>query len=54
MHDQEVLVGEMPYPKTGTSHYHAESILPDNICGIKGSVVCNGWNVIGCGLEKGS
>ena len=33
-------VGELSWPKTGTTHYHAQLGLPDKGCLIKELVVC--------------
>ncbi len=35
-----VRVGGRPLPKTGTTHYHAQLVLPDKDLAIKGLVVC--------------
>ncbi len=35
----------MPWPQTGTTHYHAQLGLPDKGRAIKGLVVCNGWDL---------
>ena len=39
-----VLVGGMPWPKTGATQYHAQLSLPDKGRAIKGFVVCNSWD----------
>ena len=31
---------EIPWPHTGTTHYHAQLVLPDQGCAIKWLVVC--------------
>ena len=33
-------IGRMPWPKTGTTHYHAKLGHPDKGCAIKALVVC--------------
>ena len=33
-------VGGMPWPQTGTTHYHAQFGLPDKGRAIKGLIVC--------------
>ena len=35
----------MPWPKTGTTQYHAQLGLPDKGRAVKGLVVCNGWDL---------
>ncbi len=35
----------MPWPKTGTTDYHAQLGLPDTGYAIKGLVVCNSWDL---------
>ena len=32
-------IGGLPWPKTGTTYYHAQLELPDKVCAIKGLVV---------------
>ena len=41
----------MPWPKTGTSHYHAKLELPDKSRAIKLLVVYNSWNVSALGIK---
>ena len=35
----------MPWPKTGTTQYHAQLGYPDKGRAIKGLVVCNNWDL---------
>ena len=35
----------MPWPKTGSTKYHAQLGLPDKGRAIKGLVVCNNWDL---------
>ncbi len=36
---------EMPWPKTGATHYHAQLGLVDKCRAIKVCLVCNSWNL---------
>ena len=35
----------MPWPKTGTTYYHAQLELTDKCQEIKGLAICNNWDV---------
>ena len=38
---QQYEQGGMPWPQTGSTHYHAQLGLPDKGRAIKGLVICN-------------
>ncbi len=39
------MYGEMPWPKTGATHFHTQLGLSYKYCAIKGLVVFNGWDL---------
>ena len=40
MCDINLILGDMPWPKTGATHYHAQLGLQDKGCAIKKLIVC--------------
>ena len=46
-------INSMPWPKTGTTQYHAQLGLPDKGRAIKGLVVCINWDLEPLNLLKG-
>ena len=43
----------MPWPQTGTTHYHAQLGLPEKYRAIKGLTVCISWDLEPLNLING-